>query len=126
MLSVSSIPIFELGELSGPITYGTTYIVRPRITPSKSLPSLAYASSGAIQLFVGPAATLVREQMNVRCRAGGTPHIRPRADECEVFHPRDVAGIGSVEITAGQLLLIQPEENSSRDSLLGEPAPLLL
>ncbi len=40
-LSVSSMPTFDIGEPSGPITYGTTYIVRPFIEPSKSLPSFA-------------------------------------------------------------------------------------
>ena len=39
MLSVSSMPTFANGEPSGPITYGTTYMVRPFIEPSNSAPS---------------------------------------------------------------------------------------
>src|SRR5436190_411227 len=57
MLSVNSIPTFDIGEPAGPMMYGTTYIVRPFIEPSKSFPSLSYASAGAIQLFVGPASS---------------------------------------------------------------------
>src|ERR1700733_1516328 len=71
-LSVSSTPILLIAEPTGPITYGTTYIVRPFIEPSKSLPSLAYASSGAIQLFVGPASSFVLVQMKVSCSTRAT------------------------------------------------------
>ena len=54
------------------MTYGTTYIVRPFIEPSKSAPSFAYASSGAIQLLVGPASSFVGVQMKVRCSTRAT------------------------------------------------------
>jgi len=72
MLSVSSTPIFECPDPMGPITYGTTYIVRPRIEPSKSAPSLRYVSAGAIQLLVGPASSRVGVQMNVSCSTRAT------------------------------------------------------
>src|SRR5438093_1449955 len=71
-LSVTSIPTRLKGEPSGPITYGTTYIVRPFITPSKSGPTRARASEGAIQLLVGPASRLSRLAMKVRCSVRAT------------------------------------------------------
>jgi len=64
-LSVSSTPTFISGEPSGPIRYGTTYIVRPRIEPSKIGLTFALASSGDIQLFVGPASSRRVVQMKV-------------------------------------------------------------
>ena len=71
-LSVSSTPTFEWAEPSGPMTYGITYIVRPFIEPSNSAPSFLYASSGAIQLLVGPASSFVGVQMNVSCSTRAT------------------------------------------------------
>ena len=62
-LSVTSTPTLLIGELIGPITYGTTYMVRPRIAPSNSAPTLCFAASGSIQLLVGPASSLSAEQM---------------------------------------------------------------
>ncbi len=46
--------------------------MRPRIDPSKSAPSFLYASSGAIQLFVGPASSFVGVQMKVSCSTRAT------------------------------------------------------
>ena len=86
-LSVSSTPTFEWATRVGPMTYGTTYIVRPFIEPSKSPPSFSYASSGAIQLFVGPASSFVG-----------------RADERELLDARDVVRVAAVEVAAGKLL----------------------
>ena len=54
------------------MTYGTTYIVRPFIAPSKSGHTRWRASPGDIQLFVGPAAPRVRLAMNVRCSVRAT------------------------------------------------------
>src|SRR5216683_2105682 len=71
-LSVTSTPTLLIGELTGPITYGTTYIVRPRIAPSSSAPTLCLAAPGSIQLFVGPASSFSEEQMNVRCSVRAT------------------------------------------------------
>jgi len=62
-LSVTSTPILLIGELTGPITYGTTYMVRPRIAPSRSAPTLCFAAPGSIQLFVGPTSSLSVLQM---------------------------------------------------------------
>src|SRR5262245_32544434 len=48
-LSVISTPTLESGEPSGPMTYGMTYMVRPRIAPSNSAPTFRFASAGAIR-----------------------------------------------------------------------------
>src|SRR5213596_3993139 len=50
--SVSCTPISDLSEPSGPIENGTTYIVRPRIEPVNSSPSVSRISAGARQLLV--------------------------------------------------------------------------
>ena len=99
----------RVGEPSGPMTYGMTYIVRPFIEPSKSAPSFLYASSGAIQLLVGPASSFVG-----------------RADEGELLDARDVVRVAAMEVAAGQLLLVERREDALRDRLLGEPVLLLL
>ena len=57
---------------SGPMQNGTTYIVRPRMQPSNSGCSVARISSGAIQLFVGPASASRSEQMYVRSSTRAT------------------------------------------------------
>ena len=50
----------------GPIENGITYIVRPRMQPSKSRFSVARISRGSTQLLVGPASSFFWLQMNVR------------------------------------------------------------
>jgi hypothetical protein len=40
--------------------------------PRKSAPAVDFASIGAIQLLVGPAASFSREQMNVSCYVRAT------------------------------------------------------
>src|SRR5262245_32980406 len=49
--SVSWTPIWEIGDPSGPIENGTTYIVRPRMQPEKSLPRASRISLGSRQLL---------------------------------------------------------------------------
>ena len=71
-LSVASTPTLLMGEFTGPMVYGTTYMVRPRMAPSNSAPTLRFAASGSIQLFVGPASSLSREQINVKCSVRAT------------------------------------------------------
>src|SRR6185369_17877867 len=56
---------------------GTTYIVRPRMEPSNFFLRIAFISTGAIQLFVGPASPFAREQMYVRSSTRAT------SDGCE-------------------------------------------
>ena len=45
--------------------YGITYIVLPCIEFVYKARSFAYISSGAIQLFIGPASSFVGVQINV-------------------------------------------------------------
>src|ERR1700739_2011026 len=71
-LSVTSTPALLMGESTGPMMYGTTYIVRPRIAPLNSAPILCLAAPGSIQLFVGPTSSLLGVQMKVRCSVRAT------------------------------------------------------
>ncbi len=64
--SVISTPSSEIGEPSGPIENGITYIVRPRMEPSNSPLRFWRISAGSDQLLVGPASRSSSEQMNVR------------------------------------------------------------
>jgi hypothetical protein len=51
---------------------GTTYIVRPRMQPSKSGLSVSRISFGSIQLLVGPASSFFSAQMKVRLSTRAT------------------------------------------------------
>ena len=51
---------------------GMTYMVRPRMQPSKISANLSRISSGATQLLVGPASSSRSEQMNVRSSTRAT------------------------------------------------------
>jgi hypothetical protein len=77
--SVSSTPMCAIGEPSGPIENGTTYIVRPSMQPSKRLWSLSRISAGSVQLFVGPASCSVCVQMYVRSSTRATSPGSERA-----------------------------------------------
>jgi hypothetical protein len=70
--SVISTPSWEMLPPSGPMQNGTTYIVRPRMAPSKISAKVARISAGAIQLLVGPASASFSEQMNVRSSTRAT------------------------------------------------------
>src|SRR5258706_7116742 len=61
-----------MGEASGPMLKGTTYIVRPRMQPLKRPPKVARISSGSTQLLVGPASSWDLEQMKVRSSTRAT------------------------------------------------------
>ena len=61
-----STPSWEIALPSGPMQNGTTYMVRPRMQPSKISPNVWRISSGGIQLLVGPASASRSEQMKVR------------------------------------------------------------
>ena len=52
-----------MGEPTGPMLNGITYMVRPRMQPSNLGVSRAFILSGAIQLLVGPASSCFTEQM---------------------------------------------------------------
>ena len=68
-----------IGEPSGPIENGTTYIVRPRIEPRKRPSSVSRISAGSRQLFVGPASSSRSEQMKVRSSTRATSPGSERA-----------------------------------------------
>src|SRR6188474_3667948 len=70
--SESSMPMCAMGEPSGPMLNGTTYIVRPRMQPLKSAFSVSRMSFGSTQLLVGPASASVAEQMKVRSSTRAT------------------------------------------------------
>jgi hypothetical protein len=69
---VSCTPICAIGEPTGPMLNGSTYMVRPRIEPLKISRSLRRISKGLTQLLVGPAASRELEQMNVRSSTRAT------------------------------------------------------
>ena len=69
--------MWAIGEPSGPIENGTTYIVRPAHRSRRTGPSsVSRISAGSRQLLVGPASS-----------------SRSRADERAVLDARDVAGV---------------------------------
>ena len=70
--SVNCTPRCAIGEPSGPIENGTTYIVRPRMQPLNRSPRSSRISSGSRQLLVGPASASSPEQMNVRSSTRAT------------------------------------------------------
>ena len=55
-----------MGEPTGPMEKGSTYMVRPRMEPVKSCLIRLRMTSGSSQLLVGPALSLESEQMKVR------------------------------------------------------------
>ena len=61
-----SMPMWAIGEPSGPIEKGTTYMVRPCIEPLNSSLRVPRILAGSSQLLVGPASPLSFEQMKVR------------------------------------------------------------
>src|SRR5262245_66016901 len=63
--SLSSTPILAIGEPTGPMLYGITYMVRPFMAPANRVLSVAFISAGSRQWLVGPASSFEREQMNV-------------------------------------------------------------
>src|SRR5690606_5413348 len=79
--SVSSTPIWAIGEPSGPIENGITYIVRPCMQPENSPSSVLRISVGSTQLFVGPASSSVREQIKVRSSTRATSDGSDQAKE---------------------------------------------
>ena len=57
--------MWAMGDPSGPIEKGTTYIVRPFMEPLYSWRSVSFISTGSRQLLVGPASISFSEQMKV-------------------------------------------------------------
>jgi hypothetical protein len=61
--SVIWIPMCAMGDPSGPMLKGITYMVRPRMQPVNNPVSVSFISRGLTQLLVGPASPLDCEQM---------------------------------------------------------------
>ncbi len=72
-------PSLLISPPSGPIENGITYIVRPRMQPANSQPSVFFISAGSAQLLVGPASSGFSEQMNVRDSTRATSDGSERA-----------------------------------------------
>ena len=72
--SVSSTPMCAIGEPSGPMQNGMTYIVRPRMQPSKSAVEALPSSRSGSTPVVGRAGVVLarREQMKVRSSTRAT------------------------------------------------------
>ena len=64
--------MWAIGEPSGPIENGTTYIVLPFMQPLNRPLSVFRISAGSRQLLVGPAPSSVSEQMKVRSSTRAT------------------------------------------------------
>ncbi len=64
--------MWAMGEPSGPMLKGITYMVRPRMQPSNSGCRVARISAGAFQLLVGPASSWRSLQMKVRSSTRAT------------------------------------------------------
>ena len=71
--------MWAIGEPSGPIEKGTTYIVRPFMQPLKKPLSFSRISAGSHQLLVGPASASSAEQMKVRSSTRATSPGSERA-----------------------------------------------
>ena len=61
-----------MGEPSGPIEKGTTYMVRPFMLPEYSERISSLSSAGARQWLVGPASISCSHAMNVRSSTRAT------------------------------------------------------
>src|SRR5258706_14786108 len=59
--SVSCTPICDIALPTGPMLYGSTYIVRPFMHPLNRAFSVRRISNGFTQLLVGPAASFESE-----------------------------------------------------------------
>ena len=77
--SVICTPSWAMGEPSGPMLNGTTYIVRPAIDPANRPRRIRIITLGSIQLLVGPASSSLRAQMNVRSSTRATSLASLRA-----------------------------------------------
>ena len=100
--------MWAIGEPSGPIENGTTYIVRPSMQPSNSSLSVSRISAGSRQLLVGPASSSRSEQMKVRSSTRATSR-----------------GIGESEVGVGALGVGEPLEGARVHQPLRQAVVLL-
>src|SRR6185295_1086821 len=86
-----------MGEPSGPMLKGTTYMVRPRMQPLKRPSSVARIFLGSTQLLVGPASVSDCEQMKVRsstrATSEGSDHARYELGRSFSFSLRNVPAL---------------------------------
>jgi hypothetical protein len=61
-----------MGEPTGPMEKGMTYIVLPLMQPVYSSVIVFFSSTGSIQLFVGPASSFLLEAIKVRSSTRAT------------------------------------------------------
>ena len=126
-----STPNWAICEPSGPMLNGTTYIVRPAMQPSNSSCRITFISAGSIQLFVGPASSLVLAQMNVRSSTRATSLASERArklfgrrsSSSLMNVPRlDELGAEAFELLVGAVAPMDVGGSAELDHL-GDPAP---
>src|SRR5690349_21158250 len=110
--SVISTPSREMSLPSGPMQNGTTYMVRPRMHPSKISPNVVRISSGAIQLLVGPASSSRLEQMNVRSSTRATS---PGSDRHQKLFGRS-SGFSRVNVPVSTSRRVSRSHSSSEPS----------
>src|SRR6516225_1356591 len=106
--SVISTPSWEMALPSGPIQNGITYMVRPRMHPSKISANVWRISSGAIQLLVGPASCSRSEQMNVRSSTRATS---PGSDTHQKLFGRS-SGLSLVKVPLSTSRLVSRSHSS--------------
>src|ERR1700683_588191 len=61
-----------MGDPIAHMLYAITYMVRPLMEPAKSWRSFSFILAGSSQLLVGPASSLLNEQINVRSSTRAT------------------------------------------------------
>ncbi len=110
--SLISTPSCEMLLPSGPMQNGITYIVRPRMHPSKIPANVWRISAGAIQLLVGPASCSRSEQMNVRSSTRATS---PGSDAHQKLFGRN-SGLSLVNVPFSSSRVV------SRSHSSGEPS----
>ena len=101
--SVICTPSWAIGEPSGPMLNGTTYIVRPAIDPANRPRRIGIISLGSIQLLVGPASSSLRAQMKVRSSTRATSLASLRARKLR-----------------GRFSGFEPDEGARLDELLAQ------
>ena len=102
--------MWAMGEPSGPMLKGMTYMVRPRMQPvEQAAQAFAFISLGCTQLLVGPASSLLRLQMKVRSSTRATS-----------------LGIGAGQEAVGALLRVEADEGARLDHLLAKAVVFLL
>ena len=107
--SDSSTPMCAIGEPSGPMLNGTTYIVRPRMQPSNSAVERGLHLVGVHPVVGRAGVVLLRLQMKVRSSTRATS-----------------PGSDARQEAVGPLGRVEPDERAAGDHLRAQPVVLLL